>query len=114
MARYNRRKVNYIENITFDDVITIISKVRAGTDDYGNPTHAISSKEVLCNITGVYRDEYYSAGSVGLKPSYTVTMHEFEYNGEQKIVYEGKEYDVLRTYVDEGLLELTVGEKIGD
>lgn len=114
MARYNRRKANYIENITFDDVITIISKTRTGTDDYGNQTHAISSKEVLCNVNSVYRDEYYSAGNVGLKPSYTVTMHGFEYNGEQKIVYEEKEYDVLRTYVDEDLLELTVGEKIGD
>ena len=108
MGRYRRTVIE-----TFDEIVTLVGKTESNQDEWGNPIIAESKRDVFCNESGVFRNEFYQAGTTGLKPSYTLTIHEFEYDNEEKVIYKGKTYEVLRIYPEGGLLELTVGEKIG-
>ena len=108
MGRFRRRLIE-----TFDEVVTLVGKVEANQDEWGNPIITDSKRDVFCNESGVFQSEFYQAGTTGLKPSFTLTIHKFEYENEEKVIYKGKTYDVLRIYPEGGLLELTIGEKLG-
>lgn len=101
---------------TFNDEVTLIG---IAPDDYeydddGNPILENTEVTVLCNELGVFGSDFYSAGTVGLKPSYRLSLHEFEYSNQEKVRYKNVTYDVLRTYKSDGLIELTIGQKVGD
>lgn len=99
---------------TFNDEVTLIGKSIVGYDDYGNQIKKDRYRTVLCNKLSVFSNEFYNAATIGLKPQFVLSVHAFEYEGEEKILYRGNEYDILRTYEKNGLLELTVGDKIGN
>lgn len=112
MGRSNRN--NFNSSITFDEVVTLISEDESSKDEYGNPIKNENEKTIFCNEKGVFRNEFYQAGATGLKPSYTLTIHKFEYDNEIKVKYKGLVLDILRIFPNGDLLELTVGEKIGN
>lgn len=60
----------------------------------------IGDKEttILCGKKSVGRNEFYSAAQAGLKPEIIFIVHDYEYNGEEKIRFEGKIYKVIKTY----------------
>lgn len=101
--------------ITFDNDLILIGKREESKDDYGNPIYSEPKrKQVFCNERSIGYQEFYRAGTEGLRPEYALTIHDFEYENEKQVEYKGQVYEVLRTYKpDAGLLELTVGEKIG-
>lgn len=53
---------------------------------------------VFCGVKSIMRNEHYAAATVGLKPSIIFVIHHYEYNGQLKAKFEGKEYKVIRTY----------------
>lgn len=57
--------------------------------------------EVYCRLKSITRSEFYQAAVAGLRPEFVFVIHSFEYNGEQQVIFEGQEYQVLRTYQDE-------------
>lgn len=114
-----------------DDVCTLIKETAGGYDQYGNPTGETEEREVMCQVYGVTRSEFYSAATVNLHPEYTIVLSDFaDYDGEKKLRYNGALYSVIRTYRDRGsmqhsrggnyveqapnAIELVVGRKIGD
>lgn len=63
---------------------------------------------VLCTVKSVRQTEYYTARNTGYAPEimFTLTLAE-DYHGESILEYEGKQFDVIRTYEpDEGGLEI--------
>ena len=98
---------------TFDNEVTLIGYTGYTYDAEGNEIKKAYETTVLCNELSVYSIEFYNAATVGLKPQYVLSIHEFEYNKHEKVRYKGEELDILRTYKKNGLIELTVGEKIG-
>lgn len=56
------------------------------------------------------RSEFYQAGTIGLQPSGVFKMAAAEeYEGEMRLIYEGRVYDIIRTYeTKDGGIELTV------
>ena len=101
--------------LSFNDTCTLVSKKLVRRDKLGNKKYDTEENEVFCNVTSVGRGQFFSASVRGYKLSYVITINEFEYDGEAKIVFNDKTYDVIRTYLlENGLLEITVGEKVGD
>ncbi len=97
---------------TFDDVVTLVKYKNRKVDEYGNEIIDKRYKEIFCNVNSIGRDSFYSAGNKGLSLAYEITINNFEYEGEEKVIYNNKEFDVIRTYlVDDFLLEITVGDK---
>ena len=86
--------------VTHDDVIYLIKdtpEAHGILDDY-----TPESRMVYCRVRSVGFNEFYTAKAAGLSPSIVfVLQHDFEYAGEQKCLYHGIEYRIIRTYVTE-------------
>lgn len=67
-------------------------------DSIGQQIEVQKETTILCDIKSISRDEFYKAAQAGLKPSITFIVHNFEYNGQKKVKFEGQEYTVLRAY----------------
>ena len=61
------------------------------------------------------RNEFFSAGSQGMRPEFVFTVFIGEYNGQQICEYNGNRYAIYRTYHTEGTdyLELYVQREAG-
>jgi SPP1 family predicted phage head-tail adaptor len=81
----------------YNHELTLISE-KVTYDDYGVPRKTESRTDVLCKVKSVGRNEFYGAATSGLKPEIVFKVHGYEYNGEKKVEFEGKEYKVIRTY----------------
>lgn len=91
---------------TFDHQIQLIGLVE-GIDDEGFPTTEEKAKApILANRLSIRSSEYWQAKQSGVKLSYVFEIHKFEYNGEEKMLYEGKEYRIERTYEKDDYIEL--------
>lgn len=84
-----------------DDVITLVSEIVSGHDDYGNEIITKGYRDVFCRTYGVDRNEFYSAATANLKPEVTVRLSDYaDYQGEKTAIFHGEEYDIIRTYTD--------------
>ncbi|WP_240371691.1 phage head closure protein [Anoxybacteroides rupiense] len=83
--------------MTYDNELTLI-KQEFIEDEIGNQTPTETRKTVLCNVKSVGRNEFYSAATTGLRPSIVFVIHAYEYEGEQKVEFEGTRYNIIRTY----------------
>lgn len=100
--------------MTFDNELKLIG-IKYEQDEWRNKVEVRAEKTVLCNLESVTRNEFYNASVTGYKPELIFVMHAYEYDNEQKVEYEGKEYKVIRTYrrnFEE--LELICGEVLGN
>lgn len=103
-------------NISFDDYIILVKLSSTLIyDEYGNQTFEEIKTDVMCNVSSVDRNQFYNAGNRGYKLSYIFTINGFEYSNEEIVIYNNNRYEVVRSYeLDNGLIELTIGERIGD
>lgn len=91
----------------YSEQITLIGE-SVSYDNLGNPTTTPYEVDVLCSMKDVGANAFYQAASAGMKPSFIVTVHTFEYQGERKVKYENEVYNVIRTYrIDHHETELT-------
>lgn len=96
-----------------DDVIYLVSESPQAHGIFDAPTE--TQTMCYCRVMSVNRNEYYKALSNDLKPEYVFVISEYaDYNGEKIIVYNDKRYRVIRSYVDEHAVELTVEEATVD
>lgn len=60
-------------------------------------------RPVLCTVKSVRQTEYYAARNTGYKPEimFELTLEE-DYHGESRLEYNGKSYDVIRTFEPDG------------
>lgn len=114
-----------------DDVITLIKETVTGYDEYGNEVLEKTEREVMCQVYGVTRTEFYQAATVDMHPEITVRLSEAaDYEGEMMAEYNDVLYTIIRTYRDRGsfqharngnyersdpnAIELILERKIGD
>lgn len=45
----------------------------------------------------VWKNEYYKASQLGLRPSLRIKLSSLNYNDEEELIYMGKEYTIIRT-----------------
>ncbi|MBQ1297455.1 MAG: phage head closure protein [Clostridiales bacterium] len=84
-------------------------------DDLGEWVEEQTKTEVFALISSVSMSEFYQAGLQGFKPDFRFAVWMKEYNNEEIVEYNGKIFNVYRTYIrDDGRIELYVNEKKGD
>ena len=78
-------------------------------------TTAETETEIFARVGSVTRNEFFSAGSQGMRPEFVFTVFMGEYNGQQICEYNGNRYAIYRTYHTEGTdyLELYVQREAG-
>ncbi len=78
-------------------------------DSQGNRSITPAKREVFCQSRGVWMNEFYNAAKVDIKPSVTLILSDDrDYNGEKKVEFAGKTYDIIRTFPKDGTMELTL------
>jgi SPP1 family predicted phage head-tail adaptor len=77
------------------DVVKLFSLSLVGTD---NQSVAETDRTVFANKKSVARSEFYQAFANNLKPTIILEVRSVEYEGEQKLQYNGVDYIILRTY----------------
>lgn len=78
------------------------------TKTLGEVKTSVSYRSVYANKKSVKRAEFYQAMAAGLKPELVFEMHRMEYMDETRLKYNGKEYEIIRTYEVGEKIELTV------
>lgn len=81
----------------FKDVINLIS-ISTTTNAIGDSVETATKKEVFANKKSVRQNEFYQAAATGLRPELMFVIHSAEYNQEPKVEYDGKTYNIIRTY----------------
>jgi len=90
----------------FRDVVDLIA-VSNSENGMGDITEGKFSRQVFANRKSIGRNEFYQAFAVGLRPELTFEVRVAEYQGERKLSYSGKEYNIIRTYDKNGeIIEL--------
>lgn len=89
------------------DVITLIQENPEAHGVFDNPQE--TGKTVYCEVRSASRSEVYSAMAIGLNPQYVFVLAiEEDYANEKDVIYHNKRYKVIRTYVSNDGIELTV------
>lgn len=77
--------------------------------------HAESQRMVYCTIRSLTINEYYRAKDANIEPTFVFVLSDYsEYQGEKLCVYNNKRYRIVRTYVRDMEIELTVEEATND
>ncbi len=67
-------------------------------DDYGVQRKETTKSKVFVRVSSVSGQEWFEGGRNGLNPQYRFTMFSHDYNDEEIIEYEGKNYTIYRTF----------------
>lgn len=72
-------------------------------------------RKVFADISSISLSEFYNAKIVGMKPELKINMREFEYKGEEALIFSGTKYVIIRTYSKgNGILEIVCSEFVGE
>lgn len=98
----------------YNDMATLIKAGTATTDDEGNPTYTDQTERTVdVKAASIGMKEFYQASTTDLKPDLKLIIPDmYDYDGEKTVKYNGKTYDIVRTYVSRGHVELTLTERI--
>ena len=82
----------------WNDEATLLEQGYA-KDEYGQqiPSDPIITK-VLCKTKSVGRREHYSAAQVGLQLDIVIVLKNYEYEGQDQLMFNKKKYQIERTY----------------
>lgn len=76
---------------------------------YGEVVPLYTYKMVFADKQSVRQNEYYEAKQIGLKPELMFVVRSSEFSNEERIKYNLKEYEILRTYDKGETIELVCG-----
>ena len=94
-------------------VLTLIGETPEAHGIFDSPTE--TERTVFCEIRSVGYQEFYRAMEQDLHPTFVFRLADYaEYQGEKICTYEGKRYRIIRTYIDNTAIELTVEEATVD
>lgn len=81
----------------YNDKLQLISYVIT-KDEIGNEVSIPQYREVFCKTKDIGSTEFYNAQIANLKPEIKFIVHFFEYAGERQVLFNGVNYEVVRTY----------------
>ena len=87
----------------FRDVIKLISYTTT-ENELGDTIEVSTERQVFADKQSVRQSEFYQAAATGLRPELMFVVRTIEYNGETRLKYNGKIYDIIRTYDKDGEL----------
>lgn len=79
------------------DVVKLMAVIN-NRNSFGEPVQSLTPREVFANKKSVKGAEFYQALATGIRPEIVFEIREVEYEGETVLEYEGRKYDIIRTY----------------
>lgn len=79
------------------DVVQLV-KLDYIVNEYGDQQYLRTPQTVFANKKSVRQSEFYQALATGLKPEIMFEVRSLEYTGQENLVYNNKEYVIIRTY----------------
>ncbi|MBP1992545.1 phage head closure protein [Paenibacillus eucommiae] len=80
-----------------DSVIYLISKTTE-ENEIGDPIFTTVKREIFAEKNSVRQSEFYQAAAHGLKPELTFIVWKQEYLDEERLEFEKRIYDIIRTF----------------
>jgi len=84
--------------VLFRDVIELLSRTLEQDPLTGEMREVEAARQVFANRRSVRQSEFYAAHMAGLQPEVMFEVRSFEYQGERALRYQGRRYDIIRTY----------------
>lgn len=81
------------------DVVTL-EAVTHGADDDGYEKEAVVKSECFADVQSAKRSEFYKAKQIGVDLAITVKLRADDYDGQERLVWNGKRYKVERAYTE--------------
>lgn len=82
----------------YDIPITLVKETLSVTAE-GDTISTITEREVFCTVKSIGMSEHYKALVAGVQPELKFELSDhLDYEGERLIRYDGKVYQVLRSY----------------
>lgn len=92
----------------YHEAIKLI-KTTQEPDETGELISTTVEREIFAKMVSIGQQEFYQAQANGLKPELKFEIADYlDYENEKKLIHEGIEYDILRTFRKERQLEITV------
>jgi SPP1 family predicted phage head-tail adaptor len=90
----------------YNEVISLVT-VEETSNEVGDLVKTRTEKDVFVELKSIGQTEFYQAKALGLKPEIKFILADYyDYNDEKLIIYNGKDYTVLRTYRNNNELEI--------
>lgn len=80
----------------------ILVKVTEAEDNEGYTAKVETRREVMVNKKSATRAEFYAAKREGDKIALVLEVKGADYEGEERVEFEGKPYEVVRAYTETG------------
>lgn len=80
----------------------------------GEPIKTMTWTSVFCDKKSVGSKEFYNGDNLGFKPELIFVVRTQEYNRHEKVRYNSVIYDIIRTYVNGDITEITVTGSVGE
>ena len=78
-------------NLTWDEEVILVGNSGFIEDELGQQIPQISERTVSCCRLPVSGAEFYKAGQNGIEISEMLTVHPYEYGGENIVIFQGRE-----------------------
>lgn len=80
------------------DIVCTLLSTTTNQDEIGNEKEKIEKKVIpIIKVEDVFSKEFYQANQQGFKPSLRLRISALNYNDEEKLIYMGKVYSIIRT-----------------
>ena len=98
----------------FNDIAYLCAET-VTQDEYLNEKKELTPREVFVQTRSIGTSEFYAAATTDFHPDITLVLADYyDYEGEKVVYYNGKFFDVIRTYKKSNRLEIVLQERIGD
>lgn len=78
--------------------IKLITRTKTGRDAMGQTQYTETSRDVYAAMLSITRNEYFTAGQIGITPECGFVISSFDYKNEQLLEYAGRKYRIYRVY----------------
>lgn len=93
----------------------LIQRTASGTDAIGNQIHSEQKSHVLAIEKSIQSNEFFKAATNDLKALKMFEIYVADYNKQRQVEdEEGNRFDVYRTYIKDGKIELYCSEAKND
>lgn len=95
------------------DKVTLITQT-VSQDDIGQPTVVETTASVICTVKEITRAEWVAAQQKSLSPAACLRVFFRDFSGQKLAEFNGKRYEVYRTYQSGDYVELYLAERVGE
>lgn len=104
----------FVVTTIYNEIVTLITETFE-KDDIGQHIPTENKMEFFCRTESISKNEWFDAGRNGLKPQLKVILPDYNYDGAEKVEYDGVRYSVYRMFHNQKTneVELYLEKKAG-